>query len=68
MLEIRKEFKDAHPDIAEKLLSDEYKFLFENEHLGNNICLLGLAGSFSYGLNTEGSDIDIRGVGTLRKE
>ena len=68
MFEIREEFKKAHPDITEKLRSPEYSFLYENEHLGNNICLLGLGGSYSYGMNVEGSDIDIRGVATLRKE
>ena len=68
MINIREEFKKAHPDIAEKLQSNEYSFLYENEHLGDNICLLGLGGSYSYGMNIEGSDIDIRGVATLRKE
>lgn len=42
--------------------SKDYEFLDENEHLGNNICLLTLGGSYSYGTNVEGSDIDIRGV------
>ena len=64
--EIREEFKNAHPDISEKLESDEYNFLRENEHLGDKICLLGLGGSYSYGTNISSpdhtSDIDIRGV------
>lgn len=46
------------------LSSKDYAFLDENEHLGNNICLLTLGGSYSYGTNVEGSDIDIRGVAT----
>lgn len=46
------------------LSSKDYSFLDENEHLGNNICLLALGGSYSYGTNVEGSDIDIRGVAT----
>ena len=44
--------------------SKDYEFLDENEHLGKNICLLTLGGSYSYGTNVEGSDIDIRGVAT----
>jgi len=60
--EIREEFKIAHPDIAEKLESNEYSFLYENERLGDNIALLTLGGSYAYGLNTPSSDLDIRGV------
>lgn len=41
--------------------SDEYKFLKTNEHLGNNIILVGLGGSYAYGTNTENSDLDVRG-------
>lgn len=48
--------------IKEKLNSDEYSFLHENLHLGDNIILLGLGGSYAYGTNVETSDIDIRGV------
>lgn len=44
------------------LESKEYDFLKTNEHLGNNICLLGLGGSHAYGTNIESSDIDIRGI------
>lgn len=40
----------------------KYKFLQENEHLGNNIMLLTMSGSISYGTNVEGSDTDIRGI------
>lgn len=40
----------------------EYDFIKTNEHLGKHVILLGLAGSYSYGTNVEGSDIDIRGV------
>ena len=40
----------------------EYDFIKNNEHLGKHVILLGLAGSYSYGTNVEGSDIDIRGV------
>jgi Predicted nucleotidyltransferase len=44
----------------------EYDFLKTNEHLGNNIILLGLSGSYSYGTNNKNSDIDIRGIALNR--
>lgn len=44
------------------LKTSEYDFLRTNEHLGDNICLLGLGGSHAYGTNIESSDIDIRGI------
>ena len=31
------------------LFSKEYEFLKTNEHLGNNIILIGLGGSYAYG-------------------
>ena len=40
----------------------DYSFLRENSHLANKIMLLGLSGSYGYGTNREGSDIDFRGV------
>lgn len=40
---------------------EKYDFLTENEHLKNKIILLTLGGSYSYGTNTETSDVDIRG-------
>lgn len=46
----------------------EYNFLNENRHLGKNVCLIGLGGSYAYGTNIETSDIDIRGVATNTKE
>ena len=42
--------------------SSEYNFLKENNKLKENIVLLGLGGSHAYGLNSETSDIDIRGI------
>ena len=54
-------------DFSELLNSAEYAFLKTNEHLGNNIIMLGVAGSYSYGTNNENSDIDIRGITLNRK-
>lgn len=39
--------------------TENYSFLNEDSH---NIILLGLGGSYAYGTNIEGSDIDIRGI------
>lgn len=50
------------------LFSKEYEFLKTNEHLGNNIILIGLGGSYAYGTNTENSDLDIRGCALNTKE
>lgn len=44
------------------LNTEEYSFLRTNPRLGNRIMLLGLSGSYGYGTNREGSDIDFRGV------
>lgn len=49
-------------EIKEKLKSSEYDFLRTNEKLKDNIVLLVVAGSHAYGLNTEESDLDIRGI------
>ncbi|MEY8352520.1 nucleotidyltransferase domain-containing protein [Lachnospiraceae bacterium 54-53] len=55
--------------IKEKVLrSQQYDFLRENEHLCNNVILLGLGGSYAYGTNIETSDIDVRGVALNRKQ
>ena len=51
-------------EIRDKVLfSKEYEFLKTNEHLGNNIILIGLGGSYAYGTNKEdgSSDLDVRG-------
>ena len=42
--------------------TSEYDFLRENPRLGERIMLLGVSGSYGYGTNREGSDIDFRGV------
>lgn len=54
-------------DLTRILKGEEYQFLQTEEHLGKYIILLGLAGSYAYGTNGEGSDIDIRGVALNRK-
>lgn len=58
----------AYEYIKEQLNTSEYDFLKTNPHLGGNIILLGLGGSYAYGTNREGSDIDIRGIYLNSKE
>ena len=56
-------------EIKDKILfSKEYEFLKTNEHLGDNIILIGLGGSYAYGTNTENSDLDVRGIALNTKE
>ncbi|MCR5733501.1 MAG: nucleotidyltransferase domain-containing protein [Lachnospiraceae bacterium] len=52
-------------DFKSLMNTGEYDFLRTNEHLGNRIMLLGLGGSYAYGTNNEGSDIDFRGVALM---
>lgn len=40
----------------------DYDFLQCNPRLGSRVMLLGVSGSYGYGTNREGSDIDFRGV------
>lgn len=54
-------------DYKKILSATEYNFINNNEHLGKYVILLGLAGSYSYGTNVEGSDIDIRGIALNQK-
>ena len=55
-------------DFKKLIESKEYDFLRTNEHLGNNICMLALGGSWAYGTNVETSDVDIRGCALNTKE
>ena len=58
-------------DISEKkkiLSLPEYAFLKTEERLKDNIILLGLGGSHSYGTNIPTSDVDVRGIARNTKE
>ena len=46
--------------------STEYNFLRTDPHLAGRIMLLGVSGSYGYGTNREGSDVDLRGVALNR--
>ena len=48
-------------EIKEMVAGHDYDFLRTNEHLGNKIIFLTLGGSYSYGTNVPGSDVDVRG-------
>lgn len=54
--------------IKEKMQTSDYNFLKNNEHLGDNLILIGLGGSHAYGMNKESSDIDVRGIALNSKE
>ena len=49
-------------DFRKILNESKYDFLRTHPRLGNKIMLLGVSGSYGYGTNREGSDIDFRGV------
>ena len=49
-------------DFKALISTSEYDFLRTNPRLGSRIMLLGVSGSYGYGTNREGSDIDFRGV------
>lgn len=49
-------------DFKALLNTSEYDFLRTNPRLGSRIMLLGVSGSYGYGTNRAGSDIDFRGV------
>ena len=49
-------------DFRKLIDTEEYSFLHTEPRLGRRIILLGVSGSYGYGTNREGSDIDFRGV------
>ena len=49
-------------NFQELILTKEYDFLRSEPRLGDRIMLLGVSGSYGYGTNREGSDVDFRGV------
>lgn len=61
-LETRREYLKEVNRIKMRLLDKDYDFIKTNLHLGGNIILLALGGSHAYGMNTEDSDIDLRGI------
>ena len=54
--------------IKKTLKTSEYDFLREDKKLGNHIMLLTLGGSHAYGMDKEGSDMDVRGIALNPKE
>ena len=49
-------------DFKELYKTKEYDFLRDNPRLNNRIILLGVTGSYGYGTEREGSDVDFRGI------
>ena len=49
-------------NFEELIQTKAYDFLRTEPRLGGRIMLLGLSGSYGYGTNREGSDVDFRGV------
>ena len=54
--------------IKQTLKSDKYDFLRTNKLLSDQIILLTLGGSHAYGMDQEGSDLDVRGISLNSKE
>ena len=49
-------------DFKELYKTKKYDFLRDNPRLNNRIILLGVTGSYGYGTEREGSDVDFRGI------
>lgn len=54
--------------IKKKLQTEEYDFLRKDKNLGNQMMILTLGGSHAYGMDKEGSDLDVRGIAANTKE
>lgn len=56
--------------INEILQGEDYNFLKTNPHLANNMILLGLGGSYAYGMEKQDgtSDLDLRGISLNNKD
>lgn len=50
-----------------EIIPSDYTFIETNKEL-SNIILMGLGGSYAYGTNIEGSDIDLRGIALNSRE
>lgn len=61
MSELKYEKELTVEEIRQMIASPQYEFLRTNEHLGDKILFLTLGGSYSYGTNVPGSDVDVRG-------
>ena len=49
-------------DFNELMSTESYNFLREDPRLGDRIILLGITGSYGYGTERDGSDVDFRGI------
>ncbi|MBR1675365.1 MAG: nucleotidyltransferase domain-containing protein [Eubacterium sp.] len=49
-------------DFNKFINTTEYSFIHTDPRLGERIILLGVTGSYGYGTNREGSDVDMRGI------
>ena len=49
-------------DFNKLINTTEYSFIHTDPRLGERIILLGVTGSYGYGTNREGSDVDMRGI------